>query len=67
MAAQLNSMQKRVLIQKKRRTCFICDGTGEMCNICGESAAVCKCKEEDRGPCENCEGEGSVEVTEETR
>jgi hypothetical protein len=65
MAIQLNSMQKRILVQKGRKPCFRCDGTGEICNVCGESRAACKCNfkigEEDYGPCEDCAGEGSVE------
>lgn len=27
--------------------CFFCDNTGQRCNHCGESPAVCRCDEED--------------------
>lgn len=31
------------------QACFICDGTGEMCDACGESFAVCdgSCRDDD--------------------
>ncbi len=28
-------------------TCSICDGTGELCNICGESPNACECSEDE--------------------
>lgn len=45
---------------KPKRQCFICDGTGEMCNICGESEAACECDNENctTSPCKNCRGTG---------
>lgn len=27
--------------------CFRCDGTGEICNICGESRTACGCSDEE--------------------
>ncbi len=40
------------------KPCFVCDGTGTMCNICGESQSVCDCDEENTYQCENCNGTG---------
>jgi hypothetical protein len=41
--------------------CSICNGTGLVCDVCGEPAAVCECDMEE-GPtlndCENCSGTG---------
>jgi hypothetical protein len=44
----------------QRRPCFSCDGTGNMCDECGESEAVCECEEEDKqtSPCSECNGHG---------
>lgn len=45
--------------KKQKRPCFICDGTGLMCDVCGESEAVCQCDDETmKSPCEDCEGTG---------
>jgi hypothetical protein len=48
------------------RACFACDGTGQMCNICGESERVCRCEDEegdypDFRACKNCEGTGMAD------
>lgn len=50
---------------KRRVNCFQCDGTGQMCNVCGNSRACCEgraddeCVEaDDYEPCDNCEGAG---------
>ena len=37
---------------------FTCDGTGKMCNICGESEVCCGCDDEDLGDCTDCDGTG---------
>lgn len=29
------------------KNCFRCDGSGKVCNICGESSAACSCDEEE--------------------
>jgi hypothetical protein len=50
----------------KETNCFRCDGTGELCNGCGESAAHCvdSCPDEDNGlavgfyECPDCKGTG---------
>ncbi len=44
------------------RDCFSCDGSCEMCNICGESVSACQCPEDDRHPCEDCRGTGRTVV-----
>lgn len=48
--------------------CFRCDGTGELCNLCGESPTDCGCSVEDvedfngcsdqYDECPDCEGTG---------
>lgn len=42
--------------------CFLCDGTGLICDICGESETECTCCEEGLEPtysdCEDCDGTG---------
>lgn len=35
--------------------CFRCDGTGELCNSCGESAYICECDVEVFYPCPDCQ------------
>jgi len=40
--------------------CFTCDGTGEMCDCCGESTAVCECRDDGilTTTCPACKGSG---------
>jgi len=39
--------------------CFPCDGTGLICNCCGESELGCECEDEqDLQECPYCGGEG---------
>jgi len=42
--------------------CFRCDGTGKLCEVCGETESVCEGDEGDHdyveGPCEDCKGTG---------
>ena len=40
----------------KARGCFRCDGTKELCNVCGESARACQCPEDEASfmECPNC-------------
>ena len=41
------------------RKCFRCDGTGEICSICGESGEACGCEEDERFEgCPDCGGTG---------
>ena len=44
---------------------FTCDGTGEMCDVCGESERACSCElhERDLVPCGGCDGLGFFCVT----
>lgn len=42
----------------QKRPCFMCDGSGQMCNICGEAEPVCSCEKLDFRDCEDCEGTG---------
>ena len=37
---------------------FNCDGTGQMCNICGESEAACQCDSPAFADCKDCDGAG---------
>lgn len=39
--------------------CFRCDGTGEVCDVCGEAEGACECEEFDTGECPDCEGGGT--------
>lgn len=52
-----------------KRPCFECNGTGQKCPVCGEASNACQCddKYEAEGSfekCENCKGDGTVEVPE---
>lgn len=39
--------------------CFRCDGSGEICNVCGETEAICRCEDEfEDGECPDCGGTG---------
>lgn len=39
--------------------CFRCDGTGQICDECGESEAACQCEgDHDFSDCEDCGGTG---------
>lgn len=53
-------MKKKIKVETpQRRQCFQCNGTGEMCNVCGESSDVCECEEGcSVNPCNNCGGVG---------
>lgn len=47
--------------------CFQCDGTGQMCNVCGESEAACRCTDNTYYPCDACEDDdGAPAETKET-
>jgi hypothetical protein len=53
----------KVLRTKVRRmNCFLCDGTGLMCAVCGESEAACECDRSEPTPCGDCKGVGQVIV-----
>lgn len=44
-----------------QRRCFVCNGTGYMCNVCGEAENACHCDEgkpPDTRPCDDCDGSG---------
>jgi len=62
--ARLGKMVRKMVAERKLKitNCFTCDGTGQMCNICGESEAACQCPENDRSTCEDCDGRCQVEV-----
>lgn len=39
--------------------CFLCDGSGEICNSCGETEEVCRCEDGFLGgDCPDCGGSG---------
>jgi hypothetical protein len=39
--------------------CFRCDGTGEICDVCGEAPGACRCGEDaSYSPCDSCKGTG---------
>lgn len=60
-----------VVKNKARRSCFMCDGSGQKCDCCGESSMVCECEDDDRNfvDCEDCNGHGiaSADLTEEEK
>jgi hypothetical protein len=49
---------------------FTCDGTGQMCDRCGESPETCGCEDDGEEPdfvkCEECDGAGRFCVTHES-
>jgi hypothetical protein len=57
-------MKKKISENKKK--CLRCDGTGQVCDVCGESEAACTCNEEENGEvvnttfgeCPDCKGAG---------
>lgn len=38
--------------------CHDCDGDGDVCDECGETAANCECEEFTPAPCPTCDGNG---------
>lgn len=52
------------------RSHFTCDGTGQMCDRCGESPESCGCEDDGEEPdfvkCEECDGAGRFCVTHES-
>ena len=59
---KLNSDGEVTPTDKKKSRCFRCDGTGLICDICGESEAACGCLNSGSSPsfsdCSDCEGTG---------
>ena len=44
---------------KIKNKCFRCDGSGEICNICGESLGACQCGDgQEVDMCPDCNGTG---------
>ena len=45
---------------EKKTKCQRCDGTGEICNTCGESEPACGCDDDDADICQcpDCKGTG---------
>lgn len=52
------SKSKSASAPSQKRKCFFCDGTGHLCNVCGESEAVCQCDVLDFYDCNACGGVG---------
>jgi hypothetical protein len=53
---RIRKVEEPVLIARLRaRGCFRCDGSGLICNICGESAQACRCDEENFAECPDCQ------------
>lgn len=49
---------------KAKSQCFRCNGSGVICNYCGEAEGACACDEPDPeaeqwGDCPDCEGTGN--------
>jgi hypothetical protein len=57
--------------KNKKRNCFTCDGTGQICGRCGEAEGVCSCDDDEDSngsalsDCEKCKGTGiaSADIT----
>lgn len=49
------------------KPCFLCDGSGQMCDVCGESESVCRCENNTFHDCPDCEGQGKVRPPKEAR
>lgn len=47
---------------KTKRPCFICNGTGQTCKICGEAENACSCDDGEMTACENCGGDGVAPI-----
>jgi hypothetical protein len=47
------------------KTHDICDGTGHICDFCGENEAVCQCDDDEKivSDCPVCDGTGQFCVT----
>lgn len=47
---------------------YDCDGTGKVCDNCGESEESCGCDDDDQDPvnCEGCDGTGRLCVEHES-
>jgi hypothetical protein len=55
--AQLNPVVPAGPVEPSR--CFRCNGSGELCDTCGEALSVCGCGEEQNiGECPDCKGTG---------
>lgn len=51
----------------QKRNCFVCNGTGDMCDACGEAENVCDCDDEQiLVDCVDCEGSGIASADRET-
>lgn len=44
--------------ESDKAPCFRCNGTGLLCNVCGEPECDCGCEEPDVSECEDCGGTG---------
>ena len=45
------------------KSCVDCDGSGEICDVCGAAMPSCSCLEDKQltySECETCEGTGAV-------
>lgn len=52
---------------KQQRSCFFCDGSGQMCNICGEADGACECDDYDMRDCDDCGGNGIASADQEKK
>lgn len=43
---------------KRKRGCFTCGASGNMCDTCGEPEGVCDCEDSSYSDCEDCLGTG---------
>jgi hypothetical protein len=56
------ALDKSLRSKTKEVPCFMCDGTGLMCAVCGESDEACGCEKSEPTACEDCDGAAYVRV-----
>lgn len=60
----MSSPKKKVKAETRVISCSICDGNGQVCDICGDSENACDCEEPTTySDCESCSGNGTWEET----
>ena len=54
----MSKKKKEKPAKRGKSKCFRCDGTGTICNECGESEGACKCDAMSLDDCPDCKGTG---------
>jgi len=66
-AKKKTATKKTTAAEQVKKTCSICNGTGMICDVCGDPEGACTCLENglEEGvihafsDCESCEGKGT--------